>query len=132
MFGNSLKNKTIKVVKQEMSYQNIHPIIQMPVLKGIVEQAKSLDLNEYDAAILFMITQMDALQPGDKRVEAFIAEQAENIMSMLSLAKSSREDILGALHSVLSKHEPSPSSNSEFSDFHSWYSVLKKDRKSVV
>jgi hypothetical protein len=111
MFGSSLKSKTKNVLKKDFYYAPIHAV-QKPALSGIVQQAKSQNLNEYDAAIMFMLVQMNALSPSDSRAAGFITEQGQNIENVMSLAASPRSEILHMLNEIKSKH----SSNFEGDD----------------
>ncbi len=58
------------------------------ILKDICKQAKLQGVNEYDAAIMFMMVQMNSLQGGGDDVKAFIGTHCHNIKSVLSLAHS--------------------------------------------
>lgn len=101
MFGLSLYDKTLKVLGAEFNCFNIHPI-QKPVLKGVVEQAKMLRSNEYDAAIMFMMVQLNSLADGEKdqRVESFVSEQLVNIERVIHRASNPKSDIIEMIERV--------------------------------
>ena len=60
--------KALRVLKEEFDYEPNR--FQMSILKGILREARESKVNEYDAAIFFMMVQMNALTPSgsDPRV----------------------------------------------------------------
>lgn len=91
MLGLSFKGKTKKVLSKYFKYKPNS--IQAPVLTKVASQAKLSGVNEYDAAIMFMLSQLNTLKPGDPRVESFTLEHLENIKSIIHLAASPKRDI---------------------------------------
>lgn len=76
----------------------------MPVLSGICEEAKESDMNEYDAAIKFMIIQMNTLYGDSEDVDSFIEIHLRNIRSILDLANNADNEIIKLLAPIEAKH----------------------------
>lgn len=91
MLGLSFKGRTKKVLAKYFKYKPNS--MQAPVLSKVASQAKHSGVNEYDAAIMFMLSQLNALSSGDPRVESFVLEHLENIERIIHLSASPRRDI---------------------------------------
>jgi hypothetical protein len=104
MFGLSLKDKTHKVLQKDFEYQPNQ--MQKPVLAAVVSQAKTTGVNEYDAAILFMLAQMNALEPDDEALEInkFVLKHIDSIERCSHKAESSIDDIEDMINQIAVKH----------------------------
>ena len=98
MFGFSLKSKTIKVLKKDFKY-SVQPM-HRHVLGQICGEASKQQLNEYDAAIMFMMTQINSITEKTDRVSFFTEVQMNNIKSVMSLAKTPYNELLEFVNSV--------------------------------
>lgn len=103
MFGLSLKSRAKKILKKDFQYPIVNSV-QSLTLHGVIERAKSLSLNEYDAAIMFMLIQMNALSPSDPRVTSFVDRHSQNIKGLISLAASPSTEILEMVREIKSRH----------------------------
>jgi hypothetical protein len=102
MFGNKFEAKVRAVLEIHFLYKPGH--IQASTLKQIVRHAKSYGNNEYDAAIFFMIVQMNSLLGNDDRVQSFIHTHSENVRRIMDLAFTDADEIHEMLHEVASSH----------------------------
>ena len=127
MFGFPSKVKSI--LHNNFNYRpDMH---QSFILKDICKQAKLQGVNEYDAAIMFMMDQMNSLQGGGDDVKAFIGTHCHNIKSVLSLAHSPYSEIIAMLteieknHGMVSGTDAANSGNPLFPTFEDWISEFK-------
>ena len=125
MFGFGFIGKVKDVLVQEFSYQTGG--MQTDVLKQITKTAKMYGANEYDAAIMFMLVQMNALYGSDKRTQDFINLHVGNIRRILHRASNSPADIEDQITEVQSSHGISTSQKpaSKNLSFDSWLKEFK-------
>ena len=100
----SFRSKVIKVLKEHFLYKPTSPL-QRPILDGIILQAKRKGGNEYDAAIMFMMVQMNSLEGTGPDVQSFIGTHANNIRRILSLARSDYSEITSLLSEIEEKSQ---------------------------
>jgi hypothetical protein len=129
MFGLGFKGKIKQVLSNDFRYE---PNAMMgPVLSEIASQAKAHGANEYDAAIMFMLSQMNALMGDGDNVKIFIDNHSQNIVRLISLTSSPYEEIIEMLDQVRVGHGLEALSNSskkddylggpDYSSFQEWY-----------
>jgi len=124
MFGFSFKDKVKKVLEKHFNYRP--NFVQKPMLSAIASQAKSQGANEYDAAIMFMMTQMGALIDGDPRIEPFIRKHLRNIDKIIHLAASPSPDIRRMMDEILKQHGLNSSTvQDEHEGFKVWLKAFK-------
>lgn len=102
MFGFGFKGRTKKILQEHFQYTP--GAIHSPVLSGIVAQAKASGVNEYDAAIMFMVTMMNSLSGQDSRTEEFVNNHVSNIQRIIHLADSPSQDVYQMIELVKSNH----------------------------
>ena len=103
MFGFSFYDKVVSVLRRDFDYRPYN-IVQKMGLKEICADAKRHGVSEVDAAILFMLVQMNLLEGGGEDVKAFVATHSRNVEKVLPRATSPREDILAKLSMIRRKH----------------------------
>jgi len=101
MLGFGFKSRVISILHDKFDY----PVsrMQMPILNGIAAQAKLERVNEYDAAIMFMLVMMNSLSGVDSTTTTFVKIQIRNVESMLSMALSPYAELNGLLDQVAAK-----------------------------
>ena len=116
MFGLGMKSKTKKVLTQHFAYptQSMH----QPLLTQICAEASRQQLNEYDAAIMFMLAQINAITENSERASNFTEVQTNNIKSIISLAKTPYSEILDFVKSVTKAQSISLKTSSDISGIH--------------
>jgi hypothetical protein len=104
MFGFSFgfEGKVKSVLKEKFNYEP--GSFQLPILKEIAAEAKRQSLNEFDAAIMFMMVQMNSLTPGNEDCKTFVRTHSRNVESVLSLARSPYSDIVNMLSAIKANH----------------------------
>ncbi|MCC7017449.1 MAG: hypothetical protein IT564_09645 [Rhodospirillales bacterium] len=102
MFGFGFDSKVKSVLREKFDYEPGG--FQMPILKQIAAEAKRQELNEFDAAIMFMMVQMNLLSPGGDDVKTFVRTHSQHVESVISLARSPCTDILNMLSDIKAKH----------------------------
>ena len=129
MFGFGSKVK--KVLKMHFLYSP--GPLQKSVLDSVILQAKRKGVNEYDAAIMFMMVQMNSLEGSGSDVKSFVKTHSDNSRRILSLAKSDYSEIAEMLSIIESKHglgleEQRPVSNQDHSHstFSGWLVEFKE------
>ena len=102
MFGFGFKSKVKSVLNNNFNY----PVtgFQKPTLSAICSNAKHDGVNEYDAAIMFMMVQMNMLEGNSPDVISFIKNHTNNIKSVQSLAVSPDNDVTQMLSEIHAKH----------------------------
>lgn len=102
MFGFGFKSKVKSVLNDNFNY----PVtgFQKPTLSAICNNAKHNGVNEYDAAIMFMMVQMNMLEGNSTDVISFIKKHTNNIKSVQSLAASPESDVSQMLSEIHTKH----------------------------
>lgn len=102
MFGFGFKSKVKSVLNDNFNY----PVtgLQKPTLSAICNNAKNDGVNEYDAAIMFMMVQMNMLEGNSPDVISFIKIHTRNIKTVQSLAVSSENDVSRMLNEIYAKH----------------------------
>lgn len=103
MFGRKFLRSTIAVITTEFDYPPAP--IQIPILKRIARTARKGNLNEYDAAILFMAVQMNSLIPNNMENRRFISRHLRNILQIEYRAKSDNREIEEMLYPIRQRYE---------------------------
>lgn len=73
-------------------------------LRAICKEAKQEGANEYDAAIMFMLVQMNALEGNSSDVNSFIKNHSTNIKAIIDSASSTESEVLSLLSFIELKH----------------------------
>lgn len=103
MFDWWFETKTRYVLIKKFNYPP-SPLTN-PILKGLVAEARSQHLNQYDAAIKFMMVMMNSLEAdGHPDTLNFLKVQARNIENNCFMAFSPFSDIISTLGIILQKH----------------------------
>lgn len=135
MFGFSFgfEGKVKSVLREKFNYEP--GSFQLPILKEIAAEAKRQALNEFDAAIMFMMVQMNSLTPGKEDCKTFVRTHSRNIESVLSLARSPYADIVNMLSTIKANHglidgavdgTAAARSSSAYSTFEDWLAEFKR------
>ena len=102
-FGGQTEEKTVKNIRKKFDYEIRK--IQDDSLNAVIEQAKNNYGNEYDAAIMFMLVQMNSLNIGSDDASNFVSENAANIRRIVSLSSQSEDEISSLIDEIVKKHE---------------------------
>ena len=102
-FGGQTEEKTVKNARKKVDYEIRK--IQDDSLNAVIEQAKNNYGNEYDAAIMFMLVQMNSLNIGSDDASNFVSENAANIRRIIPLSTHSEDEISSLLDEIVKKHE---------------------------
>ena len=102
-FGGQTEEETVKNINKKFDYKIRN--IQDDSLNAVIEQAKNNYGNEYDAAIMFMLVQMNSLSIGFDDSSNFVSEHAANIRRVVSLSSQSEDEISSLIEGILNKHE---------------------------
>jgi len=102
-FGGQTEEKTVKNIRKKFDYEIRK--IQDDSLNAVIEQAKNNYGNEYDAAIMFMLVQMNSLNIGSDDSSPFVSENASNIRRIIPLSTHSEDEISSLLDEIVKKHE---------------------------
>lgn len=102
MFGIGFRSAVKSVLDQNFEY---HPVsFQVHILKQVCSSAKAHGANEYDAAVMFMLSQMNALYSSDNDSQEFIKKHVNNIRRIYNKCKGSSDDIEALIAVVLKNH----------------------------
>ena len=102
-FGGQTEEKTVKNIRKKFDYEIRK--IQDDSLNAVIEQAKNNYGNEYDAAIMFMLVQMNSLNICSDDASNFESENAANIRRIIPLSSHSEDEISSLLAEIEKKHE---------------------------
>lgn len=91
MFRSKLLKSTEEVLLKDFRY-SVNSMFR-PVLKEVCKEARRLRRNEYDAAIMYMMVQINTLSTENKSATSFARTQIKNIRSVISLARSGYAEI---------------------------------------
>lgn len=100
MFG--FKSKVKSVLRDQFNY--IPGPFQGPIFKTVCREANRKGVNEYDAAIMFMMVQMNSLSGDGDDVKTFVRSHVNNIRNVLSHAQSPSLDIAVMLSEIEAKY----------------------------
>lgn len=103
MFGIGFGARTRKILIKEFSYEPRD--FQNVILGDICKRAKKEGVCEYDAAILCMLCQMNALYSSDKKTKSFIIKHVKNVRRIYSNCSSEIGSIEATITGILRKHE---------------------------
>jgi len=102
LFG--FKGRAERVLIQHFAY----PLnsLNAPIFAGICRQAKSFGANEYDAAILFMLVQMNALTPhlDSIKAQSFIEEKSERMSRIAYKSSRPSQEWVQTLNEIRERH----------------------------
>ena len=102
MFGLGIENKTKKIIENEFDYKISNA--QNIILKDIVNTAKSQNLNEYDAAIMFILVQINSVIDVQSLTnDIFIKYKLKGIEDIIRLAKTPKADIKKLVNEIKDK-----------------------------
>lgn len=88
----SFKAKTLEVLKCDLDYFVATPGLQQELFDKVTRTARELGINEYDAAIAFMLLQLKALsRPLSTGVVDFYAEKLSKCMRLVPKSKGALE-----------------------------------------
>ena len=100
--SNSAKAKAEKVIRRDFGYA-----LDMMYIKNF-EQAVSIAEvsggNEYDAAVKYMLIQLNIMYPGDKGSRDFVNSHSFNMKRVLSKCFMAKSDYFEQLNELRSKH----------------------------
>jgi len=102
MFGFGFKSKVRTILNDNFNYPVT--VFAKLTLSAICKEAKQTGANEYDAAIMFIMVQMNMLDGDSEDVIAFIKKHTNNIKSIQSLATSTDIEINELLNNIHNKH----------------------------
>ena len=102
-FEGQTEDKTLNNARRKFDYEIRK--IQDDSLNAVIEQAKNNYGNEYDAAIMFMLVQMNSLNIGSDDSSPFVSENASNIRRIIPLSTHSEDEISSLLDEIVKKHE---------------------------
>ncbi len=98
-----LKAKTLRVLKDDFQYEPSR--FQFSTLNATCKQALQNNVNEYDAAIMFIFVQINSLDK-DKDTKAFIERHFLNIHKIIArnLISSNIQDVFSMGDEIAEKH----------------------------
>jgi len=100
MFGFSFEEKMRKAMVEYFSHKP-SPIFD-PIVKKIAQHAKETNLNEFDAACLYLLTALDALEPDDAAT-GFILHIC-NRMERSRYKSRHGNELISQLEEIIAKH----------------------------
>jgi hypothetical protein len=101
--GGQTEEKTVKNFRKKFDYEIRK--IQDDSLNSVIEETKNNYGNEYDAAIMFLIVQMNSLNIGSDGASNFVSENASNIRRIIPLSSHSEGEISSMFAEIQNKHE---------------------------
>ncbi len=129
MFGFGFEAKVRTALNQHFGYQA--GSWQKSILSQIASTARQQGMNEFDAAIMFMMVQMNSLQGGGEDVRQFVRKHTDNVIRVMSLGCGSRDDILDLLRTIHTEHNlPFPldaSAGGSRKTFDNWLAAFKSE-----
>jgi hypothetical protein len=102
MFGFSFEDKVRGVLKRQFNYRT--GSFQSEILTSICLNARASKLNEYDAAIMFMMVQMNTISTGNIEAKRFVEKHCENARRCLSAVAGSQADFISMMDEISAKH----------------------------
>lgn len=100
--GIKFKTKVLNILKDDFKYEP--GFFQLGVLRMVCTKARKLKVNEYDAAIMFMLSQINALSH-NQETQVFVKKHLSQISKILEKAVSPNSEILSMIEIVAKKHE---------------------------
>ena len=96
------KASTEKVIRRDFGYA-LDPMI-ISIFEGVVAEAARGGQNEYDAAIVYMMIQMNTLYAGSDGPKNFVDIHSHNILRILSKASENRSGYIETLNEIRGNH----------------------------
>ena len=93
---------TEQVIRRDFGYA-LDPMI-ISIFEGVVAEAARKSQNEYDAAIVYMMVQMNTLYAGSDGPKSFVDIHSHNILRILSKASDSRSGYIEMLNEIRDNH----------------------------
>ena len=102
MFVFGFNGRVKAILRREFSYRT--GSYQNEIFKDVASQAKAAGLNEYDAAIMFMMVVINAIAPGGEDVLEFAERHLNKIEELIPRALGPSKDIYELFDSIKLKH----------------------------
>ena len=96
------KASTEKVIRRDFGYA-LDPMI-ISIFEGVVAEAARKGQNEYDAAIVYMMVQMNTLYAGSDGPKNFVDIHSHNILRIVSKASDNRSGYIETLNEIRGNH----------------------------
>jgi hypothetical protein len=133
MFGLTFFDRTLRTLRERFGYDP--GAFQKPILKGICEQAKASRATEIDAAVMFMLVQMNALEGRTTEITNFVRLHSNNVRVLMPFC-TDPSGVLQLLHEISTKHGLIDKENSDdkskhdyeghsYFDYEDWYDAFK-------
>ncbi len=102
--GLFFKAKALRILKEEFACTPIKA--QIPVFSEIVREARRTHANEYEAAIFFMLAQLNVLIPdaANRKVVEFVERHSKKAAQLTRRFTASSAAVLDLLNGIRARH----------------------------